>query len=88
MNHKNTFGRYCIKKYDDHLVLRMKAMSRHIYSTSIVNGKRVVYDFEHNGIPAEIIVTDRRIGLASSYDRMPWNVFLETGCIEDNTLVW
>lgn len=88
MGRRDIFGRYCIKEYNPLLVSRMKAIARHIYSTDVVNGERVVYEFEHNVAPKEIIITDKPLGLTSSYDRMAWNVFIGTGYIKDDTLAW
>ena len=84
----NRVGRYCIRKYDPQLVKRMKSIARHVYSTSIVNGKRVIYDFEHNPIPDEIVITDKKLGLTSSQDRMSWEVFLDSDYMKDKTIAW
>ncbi len=81
-------GRYCIKKYDPILVHRMKSIYRHIYSTGIVNGKRVIYEFDHNPIPEEIVITDKKLGLTSSHDRMSWKVFLDSDYMLDKTIAW
>ena len=81
-------GRYSIKKYDARLVAKMKSLSRHIYGTEERNGKRVVFEFDHNPIPSEIIITDKKLGLTSTEDRMSWEVFLSTGYIKDNTIAW
>ena len=79
-------GRYCIIKYNEHTVKRLKSMARHIYSTKVVNGERVIYEFEHNPIPEEVLVTDKQIHITSSFDRMSWKVFNELLYIKDKSI--
>ena len=84
----NRVGRYCIKKYDENLVRRMLSLYRHVYSVGICQGKRVIYDFEHNPTPDHIMITDKRIPLTSSYDRMSWDIFEAMPYMVDKTISW
>ncbi len=69
-------GRYCIKKYDAHLVARMKSMARHVYAIAEENGKKVVYDLDHNAVPEKIMITDMMIHLTSAHDRMAFDTIM------------
>lgn len=80
-------GRYCIIKYNASTVKKLKSMARHIYSTKVINNNRVIYEFEHNPIPDEILVTDKQIPLTSSHDRMSWKIFNDMIYMKDKSIL-
>ena len=82
-------GRYCIVTFDQHLVDRMRSIARHVYSVLEIDKEKFICEFDLNPKPEKVLITDFRIALTSSHDRMSWKtVERDFLLIKDRTIIY